>query len=132
MGQDTRGLVSPQGSLPHHVEVRHSLSDEGRAEVEQGSLTGPDGRRYFRRTTRAKRKEADQLVAGHAPVVLYYWAGGVLEWCDDVDAVGEWQTIRPQVLGGSAMPRGGGEIQWTAGRWEDEEGRPLLFLTGHC
>lgn len=110
--------------------MRLNLSDEHWHEVEQGRLLGPDARRYARRTTRTKRKEADGLVAEGAPIVLFYWAGDQLDWFDGPDAEDQWQAIRPHVI--SAEPRRKGDIEWTAGRWEDDDGRPLLLLTGHC
>ncbi|SOD92940.1 hypothetical protein SAMN06272739_0085 [Blastococcus haudaquaticus] len=65
-----------------------------------------------------------------APLVLFYWGGSQLDWFDGVDAQEQWQTVRPHVI--TEQPRRKGQIEWTAGRWEDEEGRPLLLLTGHC
>jgi hypothetical protein len=110
--------------------VRGDLSDTQWREVDQGRLVGPDARRYFRRTTRTKREEADRLVVDGAPLVLFYWAGDQLDWFDGVDAQEQWQATRPHVI--TEEPRCKGDTEWTAGRWEDEEGRPLLLLTGHC
>lgn len=106
------------------------MGDEQWHEVGQGRLLGPDARRYSRRTTRTRRKEAQQLLADGAPLVLFYWAGGQLEWFDGVDAQEQWTSVRAHVV--STTPRLEGDIEWTAGRWEDEDGRPLLVLTGHC
>jgi hypothetical protein len=117
-------------SLPQHGRVRLDLDDKQWNEIGQGQLIGPDTRRYSRRTTRTKRREADGLIADGAPLVLYYWAGDQLAWFDGADAQEQWQAVRPDVT--SEEPRRRGDIEWTAGRWEDEDGRPLLLLTGHC
>ncbi|MGY1745562.1 hypothetical protein [Blastococcus sp. SYSU D00695] len=110
--------------------MRERLTEEHWLQVDQGFLRGPDGRRYSRRATRTKRKEAEQLVVGGAPLVLFYWGGEQLDWLDGADARGEWRIVRPHVT--SEEPRRKGDVEWTAGRWEDEEGRPLVVLTGHC
>jgi len=114
----------------HHGRVRLDLDDEQWRRVDQGVLTGPDDRRYSRRTTRAKRKQADALIQEGAPLVLYYWGGEQLTWFDGADAQREWAAVRPHVT--SAEPRPRGDVVWTAGRWEDAEGSPLLLLTGQC
>lgn len=98
--------------------------------VGRGELTGPDARRYRRSTTRTRRRECDGLMADGVPLVLYYWAGGQLAWFDGDDAVVRWRDVRGQVT--SETPRPRGEVVWTAGRWLDDEGRPLLLLTGYC
>ena len=116
--------------VPQHEGVRVNLGEEQWHEVGQGRLLGPDARRYSRRTTRTKRKEAERLLTDGAPLVLFYWAGGQLDWFDGVDAHDQWKSVRAHVV--STEPRLKGDIEWTAGRWEDEEGQPLLVLTGHC
>jgi hypothetical protein len=116
--------------VQQHGRVRHDLDEKNWHEVEQGRLIGPDGRGYTRRTTRAKRKQGDALLADGAPLVLFYWAGDQLQWFDGRDAQEQWQAVRPHVT--SEEPRRKGDVEWTAGRWEDEDGRPLLLLTGHC
>jgi hypothetical protein len=78
--------------------MRHDLSTEHFHEPEQGWLVGPDGRRYFRRSTRTKRREADGPIAEVVPLVLYYWAGDQLDWCDNEDARDEWRAVRPSVV----------------------------------
>ncbi|SFU01012.1 hypothetical protein SAMN05660657_04689 [Geodermatophilus amargosae] len=117
-------------TVRHHDGVRTELSDGHWRGVQQGWLVGPDGRRYVRRTTRTRRKEGDRLVVDGAPLVLVYWAGNQLDRLDGIDAHEQWQTTRPRVT--TEEPRRKGDIEWTAGRWEDDEGRPLLLLTGHC
>jgi hypothetical protein len=107
-----------------------TLSAEHFHEAGQGWLVGPDGHRYSRRTTRTKRKEADRLVAEGAPLVLYYWAGDQLDWFDGEDARDEWQGVPSHVI--TEEPHRKGDIEWTVGRWEDEDGRLVLVLTGHC
>ena len=116
--------------MPQDELVRRELSGEHWGEVEQGWLVGPDARRYSRRTTRTTRGDADRLVEDGTPLVLFYWAGAQLEWFDGADAREQWQAVRPHVITGE--PRARGDVEWTGGRWEDEEGRPLLLLTGHC
>ena len=110
--------------------MRADLHDKQWDQVHEGWLMGPDERRYSRRTTRTKRKDAERLVEEGAPLVLFYWAGQQLDWFDGAEAREQWQDVRSQVV--STEPRPKGDIEWTVGRWEDEDGRPLLFLTGHC
>ncbi|SDY68682.1 hypothetical protein SAMN05661080_04287 [Modestobacter sp. DSM 44400] len=110
--------------------MRVQLSDQRWDEVLGGQLTAPDSRRFSRRTTRTKRREGDDPIAAGAPLVLYYWAGGQLEWFDAADAAQQWRAVRVHVT--SQEPRPTGDVEWTVGRWEDERGQPLLLLTGHC
>jgi hypothetical protein len=110
--------------------MRADLSERQWLEPEQGQLIGPDQRRFTRRTTRAKRREVDELIADGAPLILYYWGGGQLEWFDGADAETQWQAVRSAVT--AQEPRRRGDLEWTAGRWEDDDGRPLVMLTGHC
>ena len=110
--------------------MRADLHDKQWDQVHEGWLLGPDERRYARRTTRTRRKDAELLVAEGAPLVLFYWAGQRLDWFDGAEAREQWQDVRSQVVG--TEPRPMGDTKWTAGLWEDEDGRPLLFLTGHC
>jgi len=111
-------------------DVRVDLGAEQQRQVEHGQLLGPDARRYSRRTTRTKRKDADVLVAEGAPLVLFSWAGDQLAWFDGSEAREQWRAVRPHVT--SDEPRRRGDLEWTVGRWDDDEGRPLLLLTGHC
>jgi hypothetical protein len=53
-----------------------------------------------------------------------------LEWFDGEEARVEWQCVRRHFI--TEDPHGNGDIEWTGGRWEDEEGRLLLMLIGHC
>ncbi|WP_147251951.1 hypothetical protein [Blastococcus sp. TF02-09] len=110
--------------------MRADLSEEQWLGPEQRQLTGPDRRRFTRRTTRAKRQEVDKLIADGAPLILYYWGGGTLDWFDGADAQTEWQAVRSAVT--AQPPVRTSDLQWTAGRWEDDDGRPLVLLTGHC
>jgi hypothetical protein len=110
--------------------VRRDLSHQQWDDVASGELVSPDSRRFSRRTTRAKRREGDELITAGAPLVAYYWAAGQLDWFDGADASEQWQLIRPHVTAEAPQPNG--KVVWTAGRWEDADGRPMLFLTGHC
>lgn len=124
-------VAAAQGdAVQQDAVMRRDLSEQHVHEPEQGWLVAPDGRRYFRRSTKTKRREADELIAEGAPLVLYYWAGDQLDWCDGDDARDEWRVVRPSVVTGE--PSRKGDIEWTAGRWEDEEGRLLVLLTAHC
>ena len=110
--------------------VRVDLSQGQWDAVESGELTGPDSRRYQRRTTRAERRDGHALIARGAPLVLYSWSSGQLDWFDGPDASAQWRAVRARVV--SAEPRRGRDLQWTAGRWEDPDGSPILLLPGHC
>ncbi len=110
--------------------MRVGLSERQWDSVAGGELTGPDGVRYRRRTTRAKRRDADGLIASGVPLVLYYWAGGQLDWFDGDDASAVWRDVRAHLV--TADPRPGRQVQWTAGRWENDNGRAVLLLTGYC
>ena len=126
----TRPMPRLRARVRQPEGVRVELGDEQWHEVGLGRLLGPDERRYSRRTARTKRKDAERLLTDGAPLVLFHWAGGRLEWFDGVDAQEQWTSVRADVV--STEPRRRGDIEWTAGRWEDEEGQPLLVLTGHC
>lgn len=98
--------------------------------VTAGELTGPDGRTYRRRTTKASRRVGDELIAAGSPLVLYYWAGGQLDWFDDQDATERWQQVRGALT--TQQPQVGKEVVWTGGAWTDGDGHTVLLLTGHC
>ncbi len=99
--------------------------------VAHGELTGPDGVRYLRRTTRTKRREADELVQAGTPLVLAYWSGARLVWHDGVDAAEAWQEVRAHVTSSEPHPNRK-HVVWTAGSWDDGDNRSVLVLTGHC
>src|SRR3954462_14707853 len=100
--------------------MRADLRGRQLLEPEQGQFIGPDQRRFTRRTTRAKRREVDELIADGAPLILYYCGGGQLEWFDGADAETQWQAVRSAVT--AQEPRRRGDLEWTAGRWEDDDG----------
>jgi len=62
--------------MRHDGCVQLELSDAQWTSVEEGWLVGPDERRYARRTTRTKRKDADSLMSEGAPLVLFYGVAG--------------------------------------------------------
>lgn len=94
-------------------------------------LLAPDGRRYRQKKARTTRKAGDQLIAAGAPLVLYYWAGGQLDWCDGQDAIDQWQVIRPHVVNTEPRPTSR-RLEWTVGRWETDDGEVIVVLIGHC
>lgn len=110
--------------------MRADLSSSQWGAVEHGRLTAPDGTSYVRRTTRTKRRTCDGLVAAGAPLVLYYWAGGQLDWCDGPEAGEAWADVRGAVT--AQEPRPEKRMEWTAGLWEDADGQQIILLTGHC
>ena len=110
--------------------VNRDLAAEQWDAVNGGHLTGADGTQYVRRSTKAKRRKCDDLVAEGIPVVLFYWAGGQLDWHDGVDALTAWRAVRSAVT--SQEPRRTGNVEWNAGLWEADDERSILLLTGHC
>ena len=113
----------------HDDRVRTDLSEAQWDSVTHGEIVGPDGPKYVRRSTKAKRRDCDDLLGAGAPPVLYYWAGGQLDWHDGDDAGGVWESARASV---TTEPRLRGDLEWTAGVWQSEDGRALVLLTGHC
>lgn len=98
--------------------------------VAAGELTGPDGRTYLRRTTKASRRTGDGLIAAGSPLVLHWWGGGQLDWFDGQDAAQRWQQVRGALT--TQQPQVGKEVVWTGGAWTDGDGDTVLLLTGHC
>jgi hypothetical protein len=109
--------------------MRVDLAAARLSTIERGQLTGPDGTVFVRRGTRAKRRACDDAIALGSPLVLYYWAGGQLDWLEGEAAQHEWKAVRPAV---TREPRPRGDLEWTAGVWQAEDGRTVLVLTGHC
>jgi hypothetical protein len=100
---------------------------------DQGKLTGADGRSYARRGTKMKRSVADEVVASGAPLVLDMWSSGQLDWFDGEEAATAWDDVRAYVI--SADPTTKQLLKhemWNAGQWESDDGKVLLYLTGHC
>ncbi len=113
--------------------MRQDLSVDQWNAVERGMLTGADGRSYTRRTTRAKRKDARALVEDDCPVVTY-WPGGLPEktqlvWHEGDDARAAFAEVKPALTSDTPDLRKGPSA--TAGRWEAEDGKPLLVVTWH-
>ena len=109
--------------------MRVDLSETHLGAVEKGQLTSPDGIIFFRRGTRAKRRVCDDAILHGAPLVLFYWAGGQLDWLEGPDAQVGWKAVRAAVTG---EPRGRGDLEWTAGTWHAEADQTVVVLTGHC
>lgn len=105
------------------------LGSEQWEAVASGSLEGPDGSHYRRRSTRMHRQQVDDLLTVGAPLVLYWYGGGQLDWLDGEDAVGAWRTARQRLT--TAVPRSDGDVVWAAGEWLGD-GRSLVLLTGTC
>lgn len=97
--------------------------------VARGEIVGPDGVAYARLSTKATRRDCDELLAAGSPLVLHYWAGGQLDWYDGDDAGSAWAGCRTAV---TTEPRRRGDLEWTAGVWSSYDGRALVLLTGHC
>lgn len=106
------------------------LADDQWEAVGRGELTAPDGVRYVRRTTRAKRRDCDVLISEGTSLVLFYWAGGQLDWLDGTDADKGWREVRAAVTSNLQPPKG--DLQWTAGIWESYESQQIVLLTGTC
>jgi hypothetical protein len=109
--------------------MRVDLSETQWGAVEQGHLTSPAGITFLRCGTRAKRRVCDDAISYGAPLVLFYWAGGQLEWLEGQDALDGWKSVRAAVTG---EPRARGDLEWTAGLWQAEAEQTAVVLTGHC
>jgi hypothetical protein len=108
--------------------VRRELSDGEMNALSPGRLAAPDGRTYWRRTTRMKRREAATLVEAGSPV-LTYWPGGRLVWHDEDDAWPAWADARGALTTDAPDPGRGESV--TAGRWEAPDGAILVVLLWH-
>jgi hypothetical protein len=113
--------------------VRYDLARDQWHAIDAGAVMGPDGRRYVRRSTRMKRKQAAALAAGGCPL-LVYWPGGLpektrLEWFDGTDALSAWTEHGSSVTSDPSQATRGSAL--TAGLWESGQEEPLLGLTWH-
>ncbi|ONH23316.1 hypothetical protein BL253_33375 [Pseudofrankia asymbiotica] len=113
--------------------MRYDLARDQWSAIDTGTVMGPDGRRYMRRGTRMKRKQAGALVASGCPL-LVYWPGGLpektrVEWFDGTDALSAWSSHRSAVTTDPSQTAKGSTL--TAGLWESVEEEPLLVLTWH-
>lgn len=102
-------------------------------DVEQGKITGPDGRSYSRRGTKAKRTHGDELIATGASLILEMYSSGQFEWLDGQDARNVWEEVRPYVTRSDPTAKQlAKHTMWTLGIWECDDGTTVLHLTGHC
>ena len=107
-----------------------SLADEQWNAVADGRLTSPAGVRFVRRSTRIRRRDADDMIAAGTPLVLYSFGSGRLDYCDGPEAVQQWNAVGGALVG--QEPRPHGDLVWTGGRWLSDDDDELLLLTGHC
>lgn len=110
--------------------MRVGLAEEQWDAVVEGHLTSPAGVRFVRCSSRIKRRDADAMITAGVPLLLYYYGGGQLDYCDGDEAVQQWEALRGALVSQEPQPRG--EVLWTGGRWVSESGDELLLLTGHC
>lgn len=111
--------------------MRIDLSADQWRAPETGELVAPNGTRFLRRATRAKRKALDFLIAAGAPLVTY-WPGGLpehtrLHWHDGPDAQTAWQNARNSLI--SSVVRLDHGAVATAGTWESDAGDVAVLLT---
>lgn len=93
-------------------------------------MTSPAGRRFTRRSSRIKRRDADALITAGAPLVLYWFSGRQLDYFDGTEAVEQWRVVRHALT--SQTPQAGGGVVWTGGFWVGDDEGDLLLLTGQC
>ncbi|WP_128423446.1 hypothetical protein [Frankia sp. ACN1ag] len=113
--------------------MHYDLARDQWQAIEAGAVVGPDGRRYVRRGTRMKRKQAAAFAASGCPL-LVYWPGVLpdktrVEWFDGTDALSAWKAHRSSVTSDPSHAARGSAL--TAGLWESTEEEPLLVLTWH-
>jgi hypothetical protein len=109
--------------------VRISLAETQWEAITTGQILGPGEVRWSRRSSRTKRAVCQQRIAEGAPLVLYNFAGGQLDWFSGSDAVEQWGVVRTAV---TPSPRRRGDLEWAAGIWVDDADNSLVLLTGHC
>lgn len=110
----------------------HDLADRQWDAITRGQITSPTATRYTRRSTRTRRRDVDTLIQTGAPLILYYFAGGQLDWYDGHDATEAWRRVRRDVTTDAPKPRPDGRVVWTAGTWQSDHGDTAVVLTGHC
>lgn len=108
--------------------MKHDLSEQ-LASFESDGLLDPDGVRYRRRGTRLARRAADTLIGNGSPLAVYLRSADQLDLHIGDDALFAWERLRGDV---TMNPKPGKSVQWTAGRWESDDGSELVVLTGHC
>ena len=118
--------------LRHDVAMVVDLALDQWGGVDSAQVRAHGGTVYVRGTTRMKRRAAEDHIADGVPIVVYWFGGGRLDWCDGTDAISQWQHLRGNVTSQEPSPRNRQEPQWTVGLWESPDGLPLLVLTGHC
>lgn len=98
-----------------------------------GQLTGSDGRKYKRVSTKTASRNCDELIAAGAPVVLDFYGRGQFDWVDGSDAHLAWCDVRRYVLTREPTSKQLKKHEfWTAGIWESEDRHQLVYLVGHC
>jgi hypothetical protein len=114
--------------------MRTDLTDvQTPVNASNGTVTGGDGRTYARRTTRMKRREADELVAAGTPLLLDRYGDALFEWCDGDDARAVWASERAYVVTSEPTAKQlAKHAMWTAGLWQADDGARLVYLSGRC
>jgi hypothetical protein len=110
-------------------DVHISLAETQWEAITTGQILGPGKVRWSRRSSKTKRAACQQRIAEGAPLVLYYFAGGQLDWFDGSDAEQHWVIVRTAV---TPAPRLRGDLEWTGSIWVDDANHSLVLLTGHC
>lgn len=96
-------------------------------ELPDGSLATPDGRVFRRTPTRLKRRNAEALINGGAPVVTWVYPDGLMLHSGTA-ASDAWRSIKPRLVEGK--PPTVKDLQWTGHLWQSDEGAPLLYFSG--
>lgn len=99
----------------------------------QGKITGPDGRGYARRGSKAKRARCDDLIAGGAPAIAHFFARGLYAWFDGDDAKHLWSEVRPYFISSEPTAKLLRKREaWTGSVLQADDGAEVVYLEGHC